>query len=151
MDQKNFYLFELAMAFSNQIFIYMGNRDELFGYQRRKEEAKYLYILFILGKKNEMTNFLEYRNTPDWFGKFASLMQKILIDEVPPEDVAASVNFQAMLTEFGSIVELKYLLDVIFGIPDNLCLWTISSLDLELVAEIGKIGRWFRNLLKKNW
>ena len=151
VEQGDFYLFELAMAYSNQIFILMENRDSLFGYPKRNEEAKYLCILFILRKKSEMEKFLEDRDVPDWFGHFATLLQNILVSEASPQDIADSVNFKSMLTEFGNVAELRYLMDTIFKIPDNLCLWTISSLDVELQDEIGKIGKWFSKLLPKKW
>ena len=140
---------EVALAFSEQVLV-LEDVLETFEceYDKFKEQSKHLYILFMLGRREELKTFLD-RLPPEWFGKY-EIFRNLLLQILGNQGVE-SPELMTLFKEAKQNNEIRYLFDVIFNIPENLCLWTLSSLEVKEASDIGILGKMMQRVLPKEW
>ena len=142
----DFFLHEVALGFSNQIMT--------FDVVATRRQSRHLYMLILLERIEEMMDFLN-KLPETWFGKYDTLGKFLCEVLVPVRSSNAYVeslqllNYKTIFLEAEKQIEARHLLDVIFNIPKNLCLWTLSNLTKSQADDIGFLGDKIRKMLPK--
>ena len=155
----DFFLYEVALRFSNQILAFdeveINWANQKLEYRcKHKEQSRHLYMLFLLERIEEMMDFLN-KLPETWFGKYDTLGKFLYKVLVPVRASNANVeslqllNYETIFLEAEKQIETRHLLDVIFNIPENLCLWTLSNLTKTQADDIGFLGDKIRKMLPK--
>ena len=132
----DFFLYEGALSFSNQIVA--------FDVVATRRQSRHLFMLFLLERIEEMMDFLN-KLPETWFGKYDTL-GNFLFTNV---ESLKLLNYKTIFLEAEKQIETRHLLDVIFNIPENLCLWTLSNLTKSQADDIGFLGDKIRKMLPK--